>query len=306
MEDGKLIKRRTVLLLALFMAVLVAFFYVLYNVQIVSGSSYRQRAFYSVPKTETVETSRGEILDAYGRVLVSNATQYQITLDTALMGKERMKCIAALLELCRQEGVAWTDTLPISRDAPYYYTSLDAGRSAVIWLRSLCEALKLDQGTVTEIPVVTLPAEGDGEEDGEAPAAEPAEEQTQRVWAPSCTASELAASLTEALALESEGLSSREARDLLGVLYELTLRERQITYTEYVFARDVDIRFITLVKERKLTGVSVEAVSARKYHTVYASHILGRVGPIFREEWEGDENTVGYRELGTNPGPCAR
>lgn len=297
MEDGKLIKRRTVMLLVLFLAVLAAFFYVLYNLQIVNGSSYRQRAFYSVPKTETIETSRGEILDTYGRVLVSNTTQYQVTLDTALMGKERMNCIAELLELCRQEGVTWSDTLPISRDAPYYYTSLDAGRSAVIWLRSLCEKLGLDSGTVTEIPVIVLPAEVDGEESETAPAPEPAEDEVDRVWAPASTASELVAALAEALGIEREGLSPWETRDLAGVLYELTLRDRQLTYTEYVFARDVDIRFITLVKEKKLTGVTVEAVSTRQYHTVYASHILGRVGPIFREEWEGDENTVGYRDL---------
>ena len=83
-----------------------------------------------------------------------------------------------------------------------------------------------------------------------------------------------------------ESLTDQEVRDLAGVLYELELRSREITYSTYVFAEDVDIDFITKVKERGLSGVNIVATSVREYNTSYAAHLLGRVGPIYSEEWE--------------------
>ena len=51
----------------------------------------------------------------------------------------------------------------------------------------------------------------------------------------------------------------REARDLIGVLYELTLRSKgRATSVNIYFAQDVDIRFITAVKEQGLKGVKIE------------------------------------------------
>lgn len=286
MEDGKLIKFRTAVLMLGFCALLAAFFWVLYDVQIVNGEAYRQRASYSVPKTETVETSRGEILDAYGRVLVSNVSQYQVTLDQALMGNDKNEILTTLLELCRQEGVEWNDSLPISKAAPYFYTTTDGSRSAVILLQKLCEALKWEAGTVEVTPAEVDPETG-----------EPIGSDV-KTWVPAMTAAELLEKLVAEFKVDTEGMTVREVRDLVGVLYELTLRSRELTYTEYIFASGVEIRFITLVKEGRLNGVNVEAASARQYHTDYACHILGRVGAITPGQWEGTEDTPGYRELG--------
>ena len=61
---------------------------VLHNLQIVHGADYRERSVRNITKTETVEAARGQILDRYGRVLVSNRTVYQVTLDTSIMGEE--------------------------------------------------------------------------------------------------------------------------------------------------------------------------------------------------------------------------
>ena len=92
------------------------------------------------------------------------------------------------------------------------------------------------------------------------------------------------------------GLTDAEARAVVGVLYELDLRQREITYTEYVFATGVDITFITLVKEAKLAGVSIDTISTRQYHTTSAAHILGQVGAITNSQWNGTETTVGYKD----------
>ena len=58
-------------------------------------------------------------------------------------------------------------------------------------------------------------------------------------------------------------MSKADARAVAGVLYELYLRSTGVyAANEYVFASDVDIGFISRVKERNLAGVVVEAVTS--------------------------------------------
>ena len=85
---------------------------------------------------------------------------------------------------------------------------------------------------------------------------------------------------------------TEELRAMAGVLYEIYLRTNGILYTDYVFASGVDIAFISRVKERSLTGVTVETASARQYTTSSAPHVLGLVGNIYADEWSS------YQELG--------
>ena len=77
-----------------------------------------------------------------------------------------------------------------------------------------------------------------------------------------------------------------DARAVAGVLFELTYRARINTWPPYVFAEDVDIGFISRVKEAALAGVNIEATTVRRYHTAYAAHILGRVGLMDSSEVE--------------------
>ena len=82
-------------------------------------------------------------------------------------------------------------------------------------------------------------------------------------------------------------LNPEDARAVAGVLYELYLRSTGVYQAnEYVFAQEVDIDFISRVKEQSLPGVVIEATTVRQYHTPYAAHLLGRVTPIFPEEVE--------------------
>lgn len=308
MEDAKIVKVRTGLLSVIFLVAVVFFVYILYDTQIVHGADYRQRTAYSQLRTEVVDTSRGEILDSYGRLLVSNTTQYEVTLDESLMSADtEAATLLKLIEISRQEGVEWTDTLGISREEPFEYTVLDGDRGAVIWLRALCEKLKLEQGTIkvtleTPEPSPTPepdPEEGEEPEPDSEPSPTPEPEPVEvKTWVPAMPAGELLEALAAAMKVDTEGLSKQELRDLMGLLYELAIRREQITYSEYTYAQDVDIRFITLVKEYKLTGVVVTPVGKRQYHTNCAPHILGRVGPIQQDQWLGDEEAgvVGYKD----------
>lgn len=89
-----------------------------------------------------------------------------------------------------------------------------------------------------------------------------------------------------------EDISDADARLLAGVRYELSLRAREIIWSGYVFASDVDMDFISAVRERSLAGVVISPVTTRKYSTTYAAHVLGRTGNIQRDEWPA------YKELG--------
>jgi penicillin-binding protein 2 len=80
-------------------------------------------------------------------------------------------------------------------------------------------------------------------------------------------------------------MTPADARALAGILYELYLRSKEIYWETYVFAQDVDIDFISRVKEQGLTGVEIEATTVRQYHTDYAAHLLGRVAAMSPEEW---------------------
>ena len=87
----------------------------------VHGGYYLEQSTRKIANTETVQAARGEILDRYGRVLVSNRASYQVSLDTSLMGdiQGRNTTLLKLLAVCREQGVAWTDTLCISGEAPF-------------------------------------------------------------------------------------------------------------------------------------------------------------------------------------------
>ncbi len=98
---------------------------VLYDLQINNGETYRRQSQYKIAETETVEAGRGQILDRNGRVLVSDKAVYQVKLNTSLMGKaqERNDAILSLLQVARATGTQWEDTLPISHEAPFTFTT---------------------------------------------------------------------------------------------------------------------------------------------------------------------------------------
>ena len=124
MMDGTRFTLRLRFVAGIMAGILLLFFGVLYNLQIVNVDDYRRQATARIANQETVEAARGEITDRYGRVLVSNKTIYEVTLDRSTLGEEaqRNATLLKLLEICREEGVVWTDTLPISDTAPFVYT----------------------------------------------------------------------------------------------------------------------------------------------------------------------------------------
>ena len=88
----------------------------LYSIQYVNGEDYANQSVARSYETQTVPASRGPILDRNGKVLVSNQISYQVTLSLSLMGEtaeERCANLLTLIQVCREEGVTWADTLDV-------------------------------------------------------------------------------------------------------------------------------------------------------------------------------------------------
>jgi len=321
MERDPRFSRRLMAVIAVLVLLMGSMGATMYNLQIVRGDEFFARSQVTIAETETVESDRGDILDRNGRVLVSNQTVYQVVLDTSLMGERRNEILLTLIRIAREQGEEWSDTLSISKTVPFTFTREDpyyadylnddgTGSRVLTRLGELAVKMKwIDDPTAkpVEEPVQETPAEpaqpgffdklkaffaGDGGEDipsvtGKEPLGLP----DQAV---------LLSRMYKSFGIDPNTISNEEARALAGVLYELYLRSKEVYWTPYVFAEDVDIDFITRVKEADLPGVEIEATTRRSYHTEYAAHLLGRVALMSPEEWavykELDEDGDGQRD----------
>ena len=92
----------------------------LYNLQVLHVDDYRAQSVVKIANRKTVEAARGELLDRYGRSMVTNRATYQLTLNTGVMGEEAVRNanLLELLNICRDNGLTWTDTLAVSTAAP--------------------------------------------------------------------------------------------------------------------------------------------------------------------------------------------
>ncbi|WP_130869872.1 penicillin-binding transpeptidase domain-containing protein [Intestinimonas massiliensis (ex Afouda et al. 2020)] len=280
--EGKQFHIRTLVVAGILALLLLVFAGALYQLQVLHWEDYRAASTVKIANTETVEAARGEIVDRYGRSLVGNRATYEITLNTSVMGEEaeRNAILLELIHICQDTGITWTDTLPISEDAPFTYTSdsplvyTDSeGKVQFNYLGALLDALPLGKDI--------LPGRWSQKDlDSASSVAD---------LGTGLTAEEVIDGLRQYFLID-ESLSDTDARALIGVLYEVNLRSRDIRQTEYVFAQDVNIDAISGIKEHSLTGVTVSATTVRQYNTTSAAHLLGRVSVIQAENWDNYKN----------------
>lgn len=326
MMDGTRFTLRLRFVAGIMAGILLLFFGVLYNLQIVNVDDYRRQATARIANQETVEAARGEITDRYGRVLVSNKTIYEVTLDRSTLGEEaqRNATLLKLLEICREEGVVWTDTLPISDTAPFVYTMDQTDSNTrksfsklmetmgTSWKTAAADGLELAAAMDSDGAAAVTQTEGGSLSEAVARAAQhqwsqaqsdglrretPGQAPEQETAVSGVSAQPLISKMQEYFEVDP-AVSDEEGRALVGVLYEMLLRTKDVSTSEYVFASDVDISFITKVKEAGLAGVKIDTTTARTYNTNYAAHLLGRVGSIYYDEWYADDSY--YRNNGYN------
>lgn len=83
--------------------------------------------------------------------------------------------------------------------------------------------------------------------------------------------------------------------DICAVRYQMEESSFSL-YNDFNFAENVSIEAVTVVREYQshFQGVNIDVMPIREYQTTYAAHILGRVGPIFKEEYD-ELKSEGYK-----------
>ena len=127
MEYEKQFLRRIRILLGIFSLCLAVFVLLLYDAQVVDYEVYLSRSATQVTTSTTVEASRGNVTDRNGKLLVSNREIYIIdfdpddvlTEDGVTQSVTVSRALLRLINLCREQGVEWTDTLPIAFDGRF-------------------------------------------------------------------------------------------------------------------------------------------------------------------------------------------
>ena len=117
---------RLVAMALLLLALLVIFFVAIYKLQIIEGSAYYEESLNSVTTTQRVRAARGNILDRYGRVLVSNTSCNSLKLNRSdlLAQDDPNAAILRMVQLVKDAGDEYHDDLPVTMSPPFEYTEM--------------------------------------------------------------------------------------------------------------------------------------------------------------------------------------
>ena len=291
---------------AMALAVLAIYLVVLFNTQVVHHEEYLAKSIQTITRMENVEASRGIITDRSGRTLVTNQSTYSLTFDASLLkpGENQNDAILRLVTLCRDQGVAWEDNLPLSLDGAAHFTVdalTDTQKSRFFsYLRDLKPTRELLAAYVRQHPELLKPPK-EGETALDPAAAKDTELLKQTNSAALTNSLLLNAGVTPAKLFDwmredmklSDDYSDSDARLILGVRYELKLRKLGANNNAYVLAQNVDVAFCSLISDGQFQGAKIIRSSARQYATTYAAHILGTVGGI--SDYTDDLKERGYR-----------
>ncbi len=246
--NKRMISSGRVLALALIFGVIMVIYLVfLYRLQIIEGEEYYNRSNQIQDSLEPVTAARGNILDRYGRVLVSNKECYNLSIDTAKLfaNEDPNAVILELVDRVQSFGDTYNDDLPITTEPPFEYRDMTEIE------RTMLQAYFKDKGDA-------LPDNP--------------------------TAVELLSYMRTRYDIDNS-YSAQEARLIAGVRYSINVRYA-INTADYVFVEDASMELITSIMENKLVGIDVDRAYIRDYNTEYAAHLLGYVGLMTQEEYE--------------------
>ncbi len=299
----------------------------LIQLQLINGESYVRRSASFLTTTSTVSAARGEILDRYGRAMVTNQTGFSLVLIYSSFWEDKEDRFEVLLDLANRvkadgqastsgdttdgeddtqsdtdtteqtSGAVLNDVMPITDTAPYEYIGAegDAERKALSdYIKQSADTLGLQAVKDAKTAASTA-----NEENPQYDADGNAIDQVSQIDATTLvSASEFVSAMRtymeQNLGMQT-GLSDADARTLVGLYYSM----RRVGFNNnatFTLADNVSMDLIAYIKEhhQQYTGVDVQSEAIRKYDTTYAAHVLGTVGPMFTEEWSGTKNGGPY------------
>ncbi len=259
---------RLIIIAVLFSAVTIFYITKLANIQLVNRSLYTSSSQKTYSRTVTIRAQRGEIFDRNGKALVTNVYTYNLEFDYGSLSKNAEvsnHVILGVIDAFRETGNAEKRTLskfPLLGLYPDY-----------IFDPNLMENPTYKAKYDRAIKELGFHEDKEGN---------PIEN----------TAAELVEKMIKKYKLDAvdengEPLYTDEEKDeLLRVRFDMAFVQFS-SVEPYVFAEDVDLKLITYMKESELRGIMFTEKVTRKYeYPGYASHILGRVGPIHAEDLE--------------------
>lgn len=254
---------RARLVVLLFLLVLGFFAFKIYDLQIIETGGNMNNATTFTTFTR-VKAARGDILDTNGNLLVSNRASYDLKVNhyVLLNANGTNDHLYRLVQKCKEVGITYTENFPISQERPFVYT-LDEYNSAY---QSYFQSYLAYMGGLDS----------------------------------DITAPLLIEKLRDRYDIPAEW-TDEEARLVIGLRYEMALRNCVPSLSSYVFMADADDETLSAIVELNIPGMNVEASTVREYNTKYAAHILGFVGAMNPEQWEYYKNIEGY-EMDTEIG----
>ncbi len=252
----RMTRMRVNVILLVFFAVVLFFGFRLYDVQVIeTGGKTDNRSTFT---TYTyVKAARGDILDKNGNVLVSNRASYDLVLNHYVLTSANgtNQYLYDLVMLCQKLDIQYNDHFPVTLERPFSYT---LENYSSVWQGYFQKFLAHVDGLDSDI-----------------------------------TASLLMERLRQYYGIPIHW-SDEEARLVIGVWYEMSLRNCVQSLTSYVFLSDADDESLSAIIELGVPGMRPEATTVREYNTKYAAHVLGYVGAMSPEQWEYYKNIDGY------------
>lgn len=268
-NERKIVVRRMLLMIAATCLVMGICALRLIFLQLVNGDTFKAKADNTTEYKFTVTASRGDIVDSNGKRIATSTTGYNVVINKLLMGGQDVdQLLQKLVEMFRQNGEQWTDTLLISEpDAfgNYEFTDDENSSSDQKTLADMKETLGLQQYA---------------------------------------SANEVMEMLVKKNKLEDFPLEWQ--RVLAGIHYEME-RQAFSNVNNFVMAENVSDLTVATIKENSLSlpGVEIVQTSTRSYEqSTILPAVLGRVGKITAERWkitdENGQTTYPLKEKGYN------
>ncbi len=255
--EEKQLKKRSSMLYALVMVLAIIAVSRLFYLQIMVGENYREISDSRLARNIPIKAPRGEILDRYGRALVTNRIGHTVAIAKINDDKQALnQVILNMANLFTSRGLAYDDSFPVSKQAPF-----------------------------------TFVFEGSDEESQKKAAQAFI---TKKHYPADITAGEVIEKYKKKYEI-SDAYSEEEVRIIAGIRYEMENRNFS-SNNAYVFGNDVDIETITTIKEQReaFFCVTVYNEPIRQYTSGnLAAHVLGHVGLISSDEY-ADLEDEGY------------
>ena len=251
----RLTKVRAMILSVVLLLILGFFTFKLYDLQIIeTGGSTDNQATFTT--LTRVKAARGDILDKNGNLLVSNRASYDLIINhyVILTANNTNENLLRLVKRSQEAGIEYTEHFPVSIERPFTYIR---DKQTAIWqdhFQTFLHYMEIDSDITAPLLVEKLRDRYDI----------PAE------W------------------------TDDEARQVIGLLYEMTLRKCVGSLSTFVFIPDANDEELSAIVELNIPGMKVEASTVREYNTKYAAHILGYVGAMNAEQWEYYKDIPGY------------